>query len=126
MNEWWRASAYVMITVFLGFLLREFGFKGHRIFAILGVIGAVGAVALGIGELIGSFSPLMDQSLSEYTGAAVRIIGVGYVVGICSDICRELGEYSLASTVTVIGRIEIIMISLPFALDIVKQGVEMI
>ena len=106
MIEWMKLIAYVMITLFLGVILRELGFKGAKLVFLLGMISVIGACAICIGKLTSSFGTFGRES-GEYATAMLKIVGVGYAFGICSDICTELGEGGLAGAVTLFGRVEI-------------------
>ena len=125
MNDWVKVIAYVLITLFLGALLKELGFKGAKLVLLLGVVSVLGAAVIYIGKML-SFLPSLDDEAKDYAVAMLKILGVGYAFGICSDICTELGESSLAGAVCLFGRIEIIMLSVPFIKTIVEKGIEMI
>ena len=62
----------------------------------------------------------------EYTVAILKIVGVGYIFGVCSDICTELGEGVLGNTVCMFGRVEIMILSTPFLKTILEKGIELI
>ena len=125
MNEWIGAVAYALLSLVLGVLLRELGFKGARLVFLIGTVGIVGAAALYAGRLFNSLSVIGTDN-SEYARAMLKIVGVGYVFGICSDICSELGESGLCGAVSLFGRVEIIALSLPFIKGIVEKGIELI
>ena len=118
MNDWGKIIAYVLITLFLGVLLKELGFKGSRLVLLLGIISVLAAAVLYIGRML-AFIPSLDGSNKEYAVAMLKILGVGYAFGICSDVCTELGETSLANAVCLFGRIEIITLSVPFIRTII-------
>jgi stage III sporulation protein AD len=63
---------------------------------------------------------------SEGAGAAIKILGLGYLFGICADVCRELGENSIAKAVEVAGRAEILMVVIPFLEEIIEMGAELL
>ncbi len=126
MSDWMSAVAYVMIALFLGVLLRELGFRGSRLVMILGTVAAVGVASLVIAEIAVSFSSVLGGSLGRYSSAMLKMIGIGYVSGICSDICRDLGEQGLCGAIGVIGRAEIMAVSLPFITEILEQGIKMV
>lgn len=63
---------------------------------------------------------------SDTVRTVARLVGIGYLVGITADICRELGQASAASAVTLVGRLEIIAIAAPYFLKIIKLGTELI
>ena len=125
MSTWLKVLAYAFITLFLGVVLKELGFKGTRLVVLLGTVSLIGASVLYIGELIGAL-PGVSDSGKEYAVAILKIVGVGYAFGICSDICRELGEATLSNAVCLFGRIEILMISLPFIKRVVEKGTELL
>lgn len=123
MSGWMRVVAYAFITLFLGVLLKELGFKGSKLTLLLGTVCIVGAAVLCIGEVFSSMPKIEDGE--EYTVAMLKIVGVGYACGVCADICAELGETSLAGAVCLFGRVEIITLSLPFIKRIVERGIEL-
>lgn len=125
MSEGMKAIAYALITLFLGVILRELGFKGARLVTLLGTVGAVGIAAVYVGRLSAVLGE-MGATSSEYAVAMLKIVGLGYVFGICADICTELGEATLGSSVSLIGRLEIMVISLPYVRMIVEKGIGMI
>ena len=125
MSGLWRVLAYAMITLFLGVVLKELGFKGTRLVILLGTVSLLGAFVLYIGELF-DILPSLDDDGREYAVAMLKMVGVGYAFGICSDVCRELGENTLGSTVALLGRAEILLISLPFVKRIIERGIELI
>ena len=125
MSDWIKAVAYIALTVFLGFVLKEMGFKGSRLVMLLGTVSLLGASVVCIGEAM-KMLPTVRDTDKEYAVAMLKMVGVGYAFGICSDMCRELGESTLAGVVSLFGRVEILMISLPYIKRIVEKGVELI
>ena len=125
MSGWAKVVAYTLITLFLGFILREVGFKGSRLVILVGTVSLLGASALCIGEVVTAL-PALNSVDKEYAVAMLKMVGVCYAFGISADLCRELGEVSLSDAVCLFGRIEILMISLPFIKRIVEKGIELI
>lgn len=125
MSGIFKIVAYVIITLFLGVVLKELGFKGARLIFVLGIISVIGVVVTYVGSLVDLLDGVGDVD-TEYTVAILKIIGVGYVFGICSDICTELGEGVLSSSVSLIGRVEIMMLCTPFIKMIIEKGVVLI
>ena len=121
MSAFFKVVAYALITLFLGVLLREVGFRGSRLVTILGTVSVIGAAALSLDALTGLI-PQLDGA-NEYSVAMLKMIGIGYASGICADVCSELGEGSLAGAVCLFGRVEIVIISLPFITRIVEKGI---
>ena len=125
MSGWLRIIGYALITVFLGVLLKELGFKGSKLVLLIGTISIIGVAALSAGSLF-SMLPWLDGDNGEYAVAMLKIVGVGYVCGVCADICTELGECGLSNAVCLFGRVEIVTLSLPFIKRIIEKGLEVI
>lgn len=125
MSTWAKVISYALITLFLGVVLKELGFKGSRLVVLLGTVSLIGLGVIYVGEVVSLF-PMLDVDGERYAAAMLKMVGVGYAFGICSDVCRELGETSLASVVSLIGRIEILMLSMPFVKTILEEGVTLI
>ena len=88
MSDWLKIIAYVLITLFLGTLLKELGFKGSKLVLLLGVVSVIGATVTYIGKMF-SFLPGLDEDTKKYSVAMLKILGVGYAFGICSDVCTD-------------------------------------
>ena len=125
MSEWLRVVCFTVIAIILGILLRELGFKGARLVSLLATVGVVGAAALCVKEIFDAL-PSVSADNSEYARAILKMVGAGYVFGMCSDICSEVGESGLSGAVCLFGRVEIIALSLPFIKRIVEKGIELI
>lgn len=126
MSVWIKGLSVGMITLVLGFLLREFGFRGYRLAVVLGTVGVIGIATSLVGEIISAFSVFGQDYDSEYIKTVLKIIGIGYVSGICADICVDLGEAGLSSAILLIGKCEIVVLAAPCAISIVQKGVELI
>lgn len=126
MSGWMRAVALAMITLFLGFVLKELGFRGTRLYMILGAVGVVSVAVMGLSELISELSFLGEGDEGEYVESILKILGIGYVVGVCSDICLDLGEPTLSGAVLTLGRLEMLAVAMPCLISVVKKGVELI
>lgn len=94
------------LICFIGIL----SFAGNYLFSIKDMFLEIGA----------------ENGISSAASAILKIVGVGYLAGIVSDVCRELGETMTASAVVFIGRIEIIAIATPFFEEVVSLGMELI
>ena len=125
MSSWLKVVAYALLTLFLTFVLRELGFKGSRLVALVGTVTLLGVCIIYIGELIDKL-PSLSAEGEEYAVAMLKVVGVGYVFGICSDICREMDQTSLGSAVCLFGKAEILMICYPFVERIIERGLSLI
>ena len=69
---------------------------------------------------------LFDQvtEFNKYSNVLLKIFGITLITETTSDICKQLGENALSSKIDLVGRVEIIILSLPLVneiLDIVNQ-----
>lgn len=125
MTDVMRAIAYVIITLLLGVLLKEFGFKGSKLVTLLGTVSVIAVAIMSVDKLSHFALGLSDDS-KKYAVTMMKMIGVGYAFGICSDMCADLGEASLSSAVCLLGRVEIIILTVPYIKMIIERGIEMI
>ena len=108
-------------------MLRSLGWRAAPVFALISaliILGKIGDALFGVLDTVASLGKYAD--IEEAVGAALKILGLGYLFGISADLCRELGEGGIAKAVEVVGRIEIIVVILPFFEEIIKIGVELI
>ena len=113
------------LTLFLVVILREVGFHGARLVSLVGVVGLLSACVVGIESLGAVFDKIGQGVPDEYAIAVMKIMGIGYASGICSDVCLELGETGLSGAVALFGRIEMLALSAPMAISIFERGMEL-
>ncbi len=123
MSDAVRTVGVGIIAAFAALLLREAGFKGAKLLSCVALIAIMG-LALGLtGRLV---SLIGVGELSENAEWAVRlfikVVGVGYIFGIGSDICRELGESGVAGALLAVGRVEILLLCMPAFREIFELG----
>ena len=121
-----KVIGYAFLTLFLSVILREVGFRGARLISLIGVVGLLSTCIAGLEALGGVYEKLGQGIPDEYAVTVMKIIGVGYSSGICADVCLEFGEVGLSQAVTLFGRVEMFVISAPFALAVLEKGIELI
>ena len=120
-------GAFIALFIaFMSFMLRSMGYEGSRLISVVGTVSLLCAVVLGVGRLMDSLpSELLSGKVAAVAEVSLRIMGVGYVFGIVADICRELGEVGLANAAEGLGRVEILMLSVPYITEAVGSAVKM-
>lgn len=96
----------------------------------LPVFAACGGVVC-FGYLIYILLPLSDflesigklSGVAEYIKLLLKAVGISLVCGVAADICRDLGEGSLANGVESAGKGAIILLSLPVAEHLLEVAV---
>ncbi len=115
-----------MLLAVSALLLRNFGWRGAPVFAVLCIVVLLAESALGFEKIFSSLTNIAESAnISEAAAAALKITGIGYLFGICADVVRELGETGMAKVVEIVGRVEIIAVIFPFFEDILRVGVEL-
>lgn len=80
-----------------------------------------------IGEIISYIRLLTENGgAGEYTSVILKSIGFAFISQIGSDICRGMGEDSVAEKVEFAGKIAIIFICLPVIKNIIGFGMELL
>ena len=115
----------VLVFATASLILKNFGWKGAPVFSCVCIVGAFSVLSdafLGIKQSLEEIATISD--IGEYAKAVLKIMGIGYLYTIGSELCCELGESGLSRAVATAGRLEIIIVALPFfseILDTVKQ-----
>ncbi len=126
MSLFWKSISYAFITLILGIVLREFGFRGNKLIFIIGIVALTGTAILSFEKISSSLPFIGDGESKEYVTDIMKIIGVGYTGGICSDMCSEFGENGLSSAILSVCKIEMVLIVLPYAVRIIEEGSKII
>ena len=95
-----------------------------RLAAIILICGAV----LGlISPIIKFLNGIMGQTLPiEYMEIILKTLSIAYMTQISSEMCRESGESSIAFGIETVGKIEIIILSLPLINNILAMSKELL
>ena len=122
-----KICAVALMCALLSAFLGELGFKNKKLISLLAVILLFGAMSEGIGVFIEKITKLSESAgLSDACLTALKAVGLGYVFGITSDVCSELGETGVARAVTVAGKVEILLVSLPYFEKTINLGLELL
>lgn len=103
-------------------ILKAFGFRGAPLVAVIASVALISCYRdslLGIGGIFSELSASSD--LLSYVSAALKVVGISYLSGISADVCREIGEGGIAKTVSVVTRIELVVLSLPYIREILSS-----
>ncbi len=120
-----RVLGVCVIGTALTFLLREMGFRGAKLVSSVTIVVSLGFAAVGIERIISGLDITpFGAEVSRAALLLLKIIGTGYLFGLVSDICRELGEGGIASAMLVVGRVEILLLILPTLGEIIGLGIE--
>lgn len=63
---------------------------------------------------------LDSSALSTYAEPVLKSLGIAILTQCCADICKDCGEGGIANGIELIGKIEILVLSLPLIDDILE------
>ena len=120
-------AATGLLLAIVAYLLSQLGFRGVRAFTALSITAILLLVASSVGKSFGELGVLFEGSeMEEAIKTALKITLVGYVFGFASDTAAELGEGGISSAIILGGRIEIILIALPYIKDVINTALELV
>ncbi len=67
-------------------------------------------------------SLISDTPLSDYASTLLKALGVALAVEISADVCKDAGEGGLASKLEMIGRAELLLLSLPLISELIERA----
>lgn len=110
-----RACALALLTVIVGAVLSELGFKSKKLLCILASLIIVSLIGESLSSLISKTTAFSEMAgITDAARCAMKVVGLGYVFGFTSDVCRELGEGGVANAVGLVGRVETFLAVLPY------------
>lgn len=121
-----KLAALGLLVSLLTLILKSSGFSGERVFALAGTVAILTLCSGGLGSLLAAVLGISGESTAEDAAVIMKIVGAGYVFGICSDACSELGEGGVARAVSLAGRIEILTLALPYIQRIFRLGASLL
>lgn len=106
--------------------------KGNaEISVLLKVISGVVLAAVAISsispvvEFVRSLSAIGDGQLLGYAEFLLRVLCIALLTHICATVCRDCGEASLSGYLELGGKVEIIILTLPYISGIIDTAVGM-
>ena len=122
-----KACALALISVFCALILRELGWHGARITVTLCTLVIFSLIAEGIASGAREIEYLSNLAeVSDFGKCVLKIIGIGYVYGMSADICRDMEHLALASALCAVGRVEIMLLVLPYFKEILDLGIKLL
>ena len=113
----------VLLTVFLVMLLVIIrSLKGEMAVSVsLCVSVLLVGLSLAVCDPILDFlNNLVKPSSQNYISLLLKAVGVSLVASTASDVCRDCGETAIASKVELLGKCEILLLSLPLLEEITE------
>ena len=122
-----KLCAVGLLTAFLSIFLGEMGFKSRKLLSILSILLLFGGMSEGLGLFLDKIIGLAETAgISEACRCALKAVGLGYVFGFTSDVCTELGEHGVSKAVSLVGKVEILLVSVTYFEETVELGIRLL
>lgn len=80
----------------------------------------MGAISMA-SPLVAFLSELIkNDALASYAGLLLKALGIAVMTQCCAELCRECGESAAANGMELIGKIELLLLSLPLVNEILS------
>ena len=120
-----QIAALAVLAAALAFVLRTLGAKGAPALTVAAGLAFVAYAVARYGEALTAIREMAERAgVSDGVGVILRMIFVGILCAVAADICRDVGESTLATRVEVCGKAEILLLALPFLLELVHLALE--
>ncbi len=125
-----RITYYISFAVcaaFLGTVLRAAKSSSSQLLGIAALSLLVLKLFADHTTLISSVRSLLDAGgFAEYGSTLLKALGIACVCQTGGDVCRDMGEGSVAFALELAGKIEIASLALPIAADLLAVARELI
>lgn len=117
-----RVLGVLLLGAVSALILKCFGFRGAPLVAVVALLLALSYSESALAEVFGLFSYLSESSgASLYVSAALKAVGISYLSGISIDVCKEIGESGIAKGISLLTKLELILISVPYIKEILSS-----
>ena len=116
-----------ILVAVLAFIFKELKKEYASIILIAGGIFITLWGLAQVFPVINYLSELMGSSeISEYFSIILKVLGISFIVQIGADICRDLGQDSIAGKVEFAGKAVILAVVLPVLKSVVGMGFDLL
>ena len=122
MSDLLRFCGVAVLGAFVSLLVKRAGGGQAAPVSVAALILLLSPLLSRYGQAVNTVGGLLDGTdFRDYGGLMLKALGIGLTVKIASDVCRELGEDSLAGGLELAGRLEILLLCLPLMEDILTM-----
>ena len=122
-----KICAIALICTAVSIVGRTFCGGVSALIKVEGAVVVFSLVMISLSEVIDRVVLIVDGfdgagRISEYWDIMLRALGIAILCRICTDICRELGETTVAGAVEMAAKLCILLLSLPIIEDILSHA----
>ena len=127
MQEYVKSVGLVILCLFILVILRQA--KGEMHIPVRLVVAVVlFCVFMGVADALLEefFDALQIGGIKEYAAVMLKALAVGIITGLCSNMCADAGEGTLSYVCVLLGKAQMLIISLPLIKEIIETAVKFI
>ena len=114
--------AFLLLAAVSVLILKSFGFRGAPLVSVIAIVSLVSYYSEALLSVSSLFGELSDTAeVGGYVSAALKIVGISYLSGISRDVCLEIGESGIARAVSVVTKLELVLVTVPFIKEILSS-----
>ena len=103
------------------YLLSRLGLRDVGAYAAVGGTLLLSGVARPLGEAVSTLLPLAEGVGEEAIASVSKALSLGYLTGLCADLCEDLGQTGVSRALIFGGRAMIFSLSVPY----IRERVEL-
>lgn len=114
MGEVLKICGGALLCVIASIVLRSMGRELHLPLQWTGIVALTGAAVVLLQPILAWLSEVAAANgISDTVSLLLRALGIAAVVQLCADLCRQSGESAIASSVELVGRVQLLLLALP-------------
>lgn len=122
-----QLCAAALLLAAMTWLLKTAGAKMAGALPLLGGVGLFAYAIYRYREPIEALREMASAAgVDASLNAVLRMLAVGCLSAIAADLCRDMGEGGLAARIELCGRAEILLLCLPFLLELFQTAMEVV
>lgn len=114
--------ACLLLTAVSVLILKSFGFRGAPLVSVIAIVciaSYYSEALVSVGSLFGELSDTAE--VGKYVSGALKIVGISYLSGLSRDVCIEIGESGIAKAVSVVTKLELLLLTVPYIKEILSS-----
>lgn len=126
-GELFRICGLAVLCLAASLLLARMGGEFVGLVRLGGSVLLFGVLIFSLSEILEELRGLFSASGAEkYADRMIRALGLAFLTAICSDLCRDTGESTLANGVEMAGKLAIVWLSPPLVAEIMATAAEIL
>ena len=127
MQEFLKQSGFIILSLLILVIIRQ---SRSDIQIPIKLVITVVLFSVFMGVVNGILNELLSyfdaDGIKEYASIMLKALFIGIISSICSSLCTDAGEGTLSYVCTLLGKAQILLLSLPLIKEIVESAIKLI